>query len=410
MNETYLKKYADFVVRSGTALQKGETLIIRTDVESAPFVRQCAEAAFAAGAKDVVVHYADEQVNRTRLQHAGLAALEDVKPWRLASLMDYVEDGVCSLYVLSGDPEIFSGLDSEKVEKAQRANSRALMPWRDLTMTNKVRWSIAAVPGEAWARKVFPGLPTEEAVQKLWDAILLTARVEEDGDPVAVWEKHVASLHGHAAWLQSLDLDALHLTASNGTDLMVGLADDHVWEGGGDNGADGVHFLANIPTEEVFTAPHCRRTNGVVKTSLPYVYNGSLITGITVRFEEGKVVEYSAESGADLLEQMMSADEGAKRIGEVALVPASSPVRKTGILFYNTLFDENAACHIAFGDGYPGTVAGGNDMTREELDAKGVNDSLIHEDVMIGTADMNITGITKTGEKVQIFVNGEWAR
>lgn len=404
------KMYAEFAVRSGVNLQKGQTLIIRTTLEGAPFARLCAEAAYDAGAREVVVHYVDEQLSRMRMERTAVGVLEDVKPWLLASYMDYVteEGSLCTLSILARDPELYKGIDVEKLSRADAAASKAIKPFRELSMSNRVQWCVIAIPSTVWAQKVFPQETNEAAQEKLWEAIMTASRIAE-GDPVQVWKEHVRALEAHCAVLNERRFDALHLRSQNGTDLTVGLADDHIWSGGGDDSSKGIKFLANVPTEEVFTAPHRLRTNGVVKSSMPYVFNGNLIEGITARFENGVAVEYSAEKNDALLQQMLDTDEGAKHIGEIALVPASSPIRKSGILFYNTLFDENAACHMAFGAGYPGTVEGGGSMTTEQLLEKGVNDSLIHEDVMIGTEDMDIDGITKTGERVPVFRGGEWA-
>ena len=411
MDEQLLQRYAAFAVNAAVNIQPGEVLIIRATLESAPFARLCAEAAYNAGAGDVVLHYTDEAFSRLRMQHTDASVLEDAKPWELARFMDYYkgDNSVCVLRIASNDPEIYKGLDAEKIQKASQALTNRMRPWMNLTMANKVRWGIVAIPGRAWAQKVFPGENADDAVQKMWDAIFRASRMDE-ADPVAAWKKHSEALRGYASWLQGLNLAALHLTAGGGTDLTIGLADTHIWQGGGDIGPGGVPFLPNVPTEEVFTAPHRLRTDGVVKTSLPYVYNGDLIEGITVRFEQGKIVEYSAEKGGELLQQMLHTDEGALHIGEIALVPASSPIRRAGVLFYNTLLDENAACHIAFGDGYPGTIRGGDEMPQAGREALGLNHSNIHEDVMIGTPDMNITGITQNDEKVPVFVSGEWAR
>lgn len=410
MDRQLLQQYAEFAVKAAVNLQKGQTLMINCPIEVAFFGRACAEVGYQAGAREVVIHYNDEKLGRIRMEHTALEVLEDVKPWRLRSRLDYVEGegGACILHIVARNPEIFKGLDTGKIEKANQAVSKAMKPWQELTMSNKVQWSIVAVPSEAWAEKVFAGEKGEQAIEKLWKTIFEVSRVA-GGDPVQAWRDHVNNLNAKRDWLQSLNLSALRLKSSNGTDLEVGLADDHVWLCAEEKSAAGVSFLANVPTEEVFTAPHMHRTNGVFKSSLPYVYNGNLIEGMSVTFKDGLAVEYTAEKGEDLLVQMLSSDEGARRIGEMALVPASSPIRQTGLLFYNTLFDENAACHIAFGAGYPTTVEGGGGMSREQLLEKGLNDSLVHEDVMIGTPDMEIVGITKEGKEVPIFKNGGWA-
>jgi aminopeptidase pepS len=255
---------------------------------------------------------------------------------------------------------------------------------------------------------VFPELPLDEAVEKLWALIFDVCRVST-GDPVGAWQKHVAVTKARRDRMNALELDRIHMTSSNGTDLTVGLADDATWEGASSKTEDGIEFIANVPTEEVFCAPHRERTNGIVYGTKPYAYNGQLIEGWHVTFKDGVVVEHGAEKNADLLAELLSTDENSNRIGEIALVPASSPINRSGVLFYNTLFDENAACHIAFGAGYPTNIRGGSAMTRDDLMKKGLNNSAIHEDVMIGAADTHVTGITKRGEEVTIFENGEWA-
>lgn len=265
-----------------------------------------------------------------------------------------------------------------------------------------------AIPSAPWAQKVFPGVPAEQAQAQLWDAIFDVCRVK-DGNVVEAWKAHVAKMTARRDRMNALGLESIRLQSANGTDLTIGLADGHVWEGAQSKTPEGYTFIANIPTEEVFTAPHRDRVDGVVKGTKPYVYNGNLIEGFSVTFKAGKVAAYTAERGEELLGQLLDTDEGARHIGEIALVPASSPINRRGILFYNTLFDENAACHIAFGKGYPGTVEGGTAMTKAGLLAHGVNDSIIHEDVMVGAPDMRITGRTRAGETVAIFENGEWA-
>lgn len=410
MNPILLEKYAEFAVKTAVNLQKEQTLHINSPIDTAFFARALAQAGYDAGAKEVVVHYNDEKMGRIKLEHTALEVLEDVKEWQLKSYLDYnkTEGDICVISILAQDPEIYKGLDTEKIEKASQATQKAMEPFRELSMSNRIQWCVLSVPNEAWAQKIFPQLNGAEAVEALWDTIFAVSRVQ-NGQPVEEWKAHVNQLNTYSKRLQALALTSLRFTSANGTDLEVGLADDHVWLCAEEHSSKGIPFLANVPTEEIFTAPHCMRTNGVVKSSLPYVYNGNVIEGMSVTFKDGLVVDYSAEKGADLLGNLFSSDEGAKRLGEVALVPASNPIRKTGLLFYNTLFDENAACHIAFGAGYPTTVAGGADMSREELYEKGVNKSLIHEDIMIGTTDMKIMGTSKEGQQILIFENGEWA-
>ena len=298
--------------------------------------------------------------------------------------------------------------DAAKINRVNLARRKFLKPWQEYTMNDRVQWCVAAVPAPSWAAKVFPGIPVEEAMEKLWALIFDVCRVST-GDPVSAWKAHVAEGRRHRDQLNAWNLDHIHMTSSNGTDLTVGLADDATWEGASSKAENGTDFIANVPTEEVFCAPHRERVNGIVYGTKPYVYNGQLIEGWHVTFKDGKVVEHGAEKNASLLAELLSTDENACRIGEIALVPASSPINQSGVLFYNTLFDENAACHIAFGAGYPTNIKGGSKMNRTELLAKGLNDSAIHEDVMIGAADTHVTGITKRGEEVTIFENGEWA-
>lgn len=410
MDNNILQKYAEFAVRVGVNIQPNQTLLISSPIETAFFARMCAKIAYEADAKEVVNIYNDEEYNRIRMEYTKDEVLEDIKPWQLARYMDYYteEGSVAILNISARDPNIYEGIDVKKVEKASQALSKAGLPWMKLMMSNKVQWSIVSIPTKSWAKKVFPDCEVDEAMEKLWDAIITASRAKS-GDPVSEWEQHKKLIHSNRDKLNDLDLVSLHLTSSNGTDLIIGLADSHVFEGGSGVSTKGVEFFANIPTEEVFSAPHARNVNGIVKSSMPYVYNGSIIEGISVRFVDGLAVEYSAEKGNDLLEMMLSSDEGAKRLGEIALVPKSSPIRQAGILFYNTLFDENAACHIAFGEGYPDNIKGGVAMTQEEREAMGLNYSLIHEDIMIGTDDMNITGETKDGRTIEIFRDGTWA-
>lgn len=410
MNPELIRQYAEFAVRIGVNPQPGQTLLIRAPIEGAAFARACAEAGYAAGAREVVVHYSDEKLSRIRMERTAVEVLEDVKPWIQRSMLDYVqsEGGACALSILARDPEIYKGLDAEKIDRAGRAAMKAQQEWRSYTMNDRIQWSVVAIPSPAWAGKVFPGVPVEEAMEKLWDAIFDVCRVK-GGRVVEEWQEHTKRMTARRDHLNALGLDSVRLQSANGTDLVVGLADGAVWEGAQSHTTEGYRFLPNIPTEEVFTAPHRLRVDGVVKGTKPYVYNGDLIEDFSVTFRDGRVVEHAARRGAALLAQLLNTDEGARRIGEIALVPASSPINRRNLLFYNTLFDENAACHIAFGKGYPGTVAGGTALSAQQLLEKGVNDSLIHEDVMVGAPDMAITGVTKTGGTVKIFENGEWA-
>ncbi len=407
--DVLLRKYADFIVRVGCNVQPGQTLIIGCTLDAAPLCRLCVRSALEAGARDVRVDWSDDAVTRTRMELAGEEALCDVKPSTLRSYLDYAESegGVCVLHLLANDPEALAGLDSAKLNRVNAARRAALLPWREYTMNNRVQWSIAAMPSAPWAKKMFPELSEADAVERLWQLIFDVCRVS-GGDPVGEWQGHLDRLRALRDKINALDLASVHFESGNGTDLTVGLADGAVWESAESVSEKGVAFLPNIPTEEVFTAPHRNRVDGIVYGTKPYVYNGQLIKGFHVTFRNGRVEEYGAEENEALLGELLGTDEGARHIGEVALVPASSPINRSGAIFYNTLFDENAACHIAFGASYPGTTRGGEALDKAQLEARGMNQSVLHEDVMIGAADSRITGLTRAGDTVPLFEGGEW--
>ena len=369
-----------------------------------------AEMAAKAGAKTVVVRWEDDKLTRLNMELADEKDLTAMKPYELRSYLDYAEDpdGCCTLAIHAEDPEALAGLDAGKLNRVNLARRTFMKPWQEYTMNDRVQWCVAAVPAPGWAAKVFPELPLDEAVEKLWALIFDVCRVST-GDPVGAWQKHVAVTKARRDRMNALELDRIHMTSSNGTDLTVGLADDATWEGASSKTEDGIEFIANVPTEEVFCAPHRERTNGIVYGTKPYAYNGQLIEGWHVTFKDGVVVEHGAEKNADLLAELLSTDENSNRIGEIALVPASSPINRSGVLFYNTLFDENASCHLAFGEAYPECVEGGEAMSTEERKAAGLNDSNTHVDFMIGTSDLSIIGTTKDGREVPVFVNGNFA-
>ena len=404
-----LKKYADFIVRVGVNPQPGQTLIINCSLEAAPLARLCVRSAYEAGARDVQVNWKDNTVSRTQMELGSEEALCDNKPWQLRRYLDYAESegGVCVLHLIADDPEVYAGLDGAKISRVNAAARKFMAPWREYTMNDKVQWSIAAMPSAPWAKKMFPELDTDAAIEKLWQLIFDVCRVT-GGDPVNEWKAHLDRLMTLRDKMNAFDLESVHFKSSNGTDLTVGLADKASWESAGSKNEKGVDFLPNIPTEEVFTAPHKDKVDGIVYGTKPYVFNGQLIKGFHVTFKDGKVIEHGAEEGADLLGQLLDTDEGSRHIGEVALVPASSPINRSGALFYSTLFDENAACHIAFGASYPGTTADGTSLSKEELLARGMNQSAIHEDVMIGAEDSEITGKCRDGRTVELFKNGIW--
>ena len=363
-----LKKYADFIVRVGVNPQPGQTLIINCCLEAAPLARLCVRSAYEAGARDVLVNWSDNDVSRSRMELGSEEALTDNKPYQLRRYLDYAESegGVCVLHLLADDPEVYAGLDGAKISRVNAAQRKFMAPWREYTMNDRVQWSIAAMPSAPWAKKIFPELDEAAAIEKLWQLIFDVCRVT-DGDPVNEWKAHLDRLTGLKDKMNALDLESVHFESGNGTDLTVGIADKAVWESAASVSEKGVVFLPNIPTEEVFTAPHKDKVNGIVYGTKPYVFNGQLIKGFHVTFKDGRVVEHGADEGAELLGQLLDTDEGARSIGEVALVPASSPINRSGALFYSTLFDENAACHIAFGASYPGTTKGGTALSKEDL-------------------------------------------
>ncbi len=409
MDKNLLKNYAELAVRAGVNIQPGQTLIIDSPIEARELARLCAESAYDAGAALVEVRYSDEKISRIKMERTSLDVLCDVKPWVQNSYLEYIrsEGGAAILSITGGNPRIYSGIDPDKVSSALYARGKAMARYTNYTHKSRIQWCIIAYPQEAWAKMVFPDLDGDRAVEKLAATIFRVSRAE--GDAVENWRRHARRREVRRDMLNSLDLSRLHFTAGNGTDLVVGLANRRIWEGVSEPSEKGYEFIPNIPTEELFTAPHREKVNGVVYTSKPYVYNGSLIEGARFVFENGEVKEYRAKKGADLLRNLLDLSRGARRLGEVALVSSQSPVNKEGILFYNTLFDENAACHIALGSGYPGTIKNGNKLSPRQLYDRGLNSAICHEDLMIGTPDMNVTGIKKDGSEINIFENGDWA-
>ncbi len=409
MNRELLQKYATFAVKVAAGLQKGQTLIIHCPATHADFAVMCAEEGYRVGAREVVTFFSDDRLQRMKMQNCDLNVLTDIKPYIERQQLDYIEGegGAVLLRIIGRDPELYKGIDSDKVEAANKALNIAAENVRRYIMNGLIQWTIVAVPTATWNKKVFPGLDEQQAEEKMWEAIFQCSRVS-GGEPEREWAEYLEKTLKRRALMNEHRFTSIRMTAANGTDLTVGLADDHIWEGGDEATPQGNHYIANVPTEEIFTAPHRERVNGIVYGTKPYIYNGDVIDNFCVRFKDGKAVEYTAEVGGDLLKKMIEGDEGSCRIGEIALVDKHSGVGKSNLLYYNTLYDENAACHIAFGEAYPTCVKGGVDMTREQLTAKGVNHSLWHEDVMVGSDDMDIVGIKADGTEIQIFKNGEF--
>ncbi|NMA70116.1 MAG: aminopeptidase, partial [Desulfitobacterium sp.] len=360
------------------------------------------------GAKDVAVFWKDEVTSKIRFLHGQEEIFDDFPQWQKSFYINYAQQGAAFISIAANDPELMKDVNPERMVRAQRASSTALKEYRERLMSNQNPWCVVSVPTEAWAQKVFPGETKEDAMEKLWEAILSSVRVDQD-DPVQAWEDHKNNLQRTMDFLNSHNFKSLHFKNSLGTDLSIGLPEDHLWIGGPDYTADGIEFIANMPTEEVFTMPHRTKVNGKVVSSMPLNYNGNLITNFSLTFKDGRIIECTAEEGLEQLKGLINTDEGSHYLGEVALVPYDSPISNSGILFYNTLFDENAACHLAIGKAYPVNLKNGDKLSEEELLVAGANDSLIHEDFMIGTPDLSITGITQDEREVPIFVKGNFA-
>lgn len=406
--DAMLNKYARLIVRKGINLQKNQTLVIRCPIDQAAFARLITEEAYEAGARDVIVRWSDEFITRQHYLNAADEVFDETRPWEAEMLNTLAEKGAAFLSVVSEDPDAFEGVDPSRLGRAAAAQRPLMKPYRARLNADKNQWCVAAVPNPAWAKKVFPGKSEEDAVKALWRAIYRTVRLTADNDPVEEWDKHVAELLDHCDKLNKYAFKYLRYSNSLGTDLTVELPEGHYWEGGRSLTGEGLEFLPNMPTEEVFTAPKRDAVNGVVYAAKPLVLNGTVVDKFGFRLENGRIVDVFAEKGLEVLKTEVDTDEGSHYLGEVALVPYDSPISKSGILFYDTLFDENAACHFAFGSAYP-TIEGGKDMTREELLAHGLNDSLTHVDFMVGTSDLSVTGITKDGKEIAVFRDGNFA-
>ena len=406
MKKTVLRKYAELIVRCGANVQKGQEVLIFAGLDQPEFVQMVVEAAYKAKAKEVTVHWNYQPLTKLHYRYMSLKTLGTVKEWEIERQKHYVEAVPARIMLSSSDPDGLKGVNMTKMVKARQMSYPIMKPFSE-ALDGKQQWCIAAVPGEAWAKKVFPGLRTSVAVEKLWEAILTTSRVNDD--PVKAWEEHNADLAKRCAYLDALNIKSLHYTAANGTDLTVGMIPEAHFCGGGETTKSGIFFNPNIPTEECFISPMRGEAEGIVHSTKPLSYQGQLIENFWLRFEGGKVVEVGAEKGEELLKQMVSMDEGAAYLGECALVPQTSPVNQTDLLFYNTLFDENAVCHLALGRGFNDTIVDYHNKTNDECKALGINDSMIHVDFMIGCDTMDIDAICDDGKVVPIFRGGNWA-
>ena len=406
MKKTVLREYAKLIVRTGVNVQKGQTVVVIADLDQPEFVQMVVEEAYKAKAKEVIVQWTYQPMAKLHYRYQTVKTLGTVKEWEKARQEFYCDVLPARIYLMSEDPDGLKGVNMEKMTKAQQMIYPIMKPYRD-RRENKEQWCIAAVPGKAWAKKVFPGLRTSLAMEKLWEAILSCSRVNED--PIQAWNEHNADLKSRCDYLNSLHIRQLHYTADNGTDLTVGMIPQGEWKGGGDTSLQGIYFNPNIPTEECFISPMKGQAEGIVYSTKPLSYQGQLIDNFWIKFENGKAVDSGAEQNAELLKTMLTMDEGAAYLGECALVPQRSPICESGILFYNTLFDENAACHLAMGMGFADTIQDFQNKTLEECRQLGINDSMIHEDFMIGCDSMNIDAICADGSVVPVFRNGNWA-
>lgn len=410
MKKTSLRKYAKLIVNKGVAVKRGQEVIVVAELDQPEFVTMVVDEAYKAGASKVVVDWTHQPLQKIHVRGRSLKVMSTVEDWEVAKMERRAEVLPCMIYLISEDPDGLNGINFKKMAKSAQARMKIIKPIRD-KMENKYQWVIAAVPGKAWAKKLFPNERVGKAVELLWEAILKCARADGE-DPCAAWDAHNADLSARCAYLNSLGLESVNIKSSNGTDVTVGLIPDAVFMGGCEEAlGSGIVYNPNMPSEEVFITPKKGEAEGIVYSSKPFSYNGQVIESFSVRFENGKAVEIKADDDKKtaLLNQMISMDEGAAYLGEVALVPYSSPINQSGILFFNTLFDENAACHLALGRGFSNCLKNYEKYSHEEAKEAGINDSMIHEDFMIGASDTEIIGKTKDGRKIQIFKNGEWA-
>ena len=399
--------YAELLVKKGVALRAGQELVLQAPVERADFARRVVAAAYRAGAGHVTVIWADDTVSRLTYENCELAFFEHTPSWQVEQLNSLAEAGAAFLFLEGRDPSALEGVDPAKLVAAAKARNTECRAFRDGMDFGHNAWCIAGVPVVAWAREVFPDVSADEALYRLWVLILEVSRADGE-DPESAWETHSASFEKTKRFLNGHRFDALRYESSNGTDLTVGLNAGHVWDGGAGRTQDGVTFFPNIPTEEVFTSPDCTRADGVVHATLPLVLNGQRVRDFWLRFEGGRVVDFDARQGKEVLRHIIETDEGSCRLGEVALVSKNTPIRQSNTLFYDTLYDENASCHLALGMGFPECLMGGASMDKDELLARGVNQSSTHVDFMIGADDMNIYGIDADGSETAVFVNGQW--
>ena len=406
INENKIDKLANLAVKRGVGLQKGQNLLITAPIESLPLVRKIAEHAYKEGASIVTPLFTDSDITLSRFKYAPDESFDSATDWLFNGMGEAFDNNTARMAIAGDDPMLLSQMDPDKVSRANKAMAKAYKPARERITEFKINWNIVSWPGSAWASRVFPDLPIEEAIVKLADAIFDASRASVE-DPIQAWDDHNEKLRIKTNWLNDKNFAALQYNGPN-TNLRVGLADEHEWMGGASKAQNGIICNPNIPSEEVFTTPHAYKVDGTVSSTKPLSYQGTLIDNIKVTFKDGKIIEAHASKGEEVLQKVLKSDEGASRIGEVALVPHSSPISQSGIIFYNTLFDENAASHIALGQCYSKCFKGDLDLSKEEISKRGGNSSMIHIDWMIGSDQIDVDGIDQTGNQVPIFRKGEW--
>ena len=407
MNKTRLKKYANLIARCGVNVQKGQEVVVNAGLDQPEFVKMVVDECYKAGAKKVSVEWSYQPLTKSNIKYCSDKVLATMEKWQIEKLEHRAETLPCMIHLISEDPDGLAGINQKKMAKSMAARAKIIKPIRT-KMENKYQWCIAAVPGKEWAKKVFPGERSSVAMEKLWEAILSTSRVNDD--PIEAWRLHNEDLANRCKYMNSLGIKELKYKSASGTDFRVGLLPNAIFMAGGEETlGSNIYYNPNIPSEELFTSPRRGDADGIVYSSRPLSYGGELIDNFWIRFEGGKAVEVGAEKNEALLREMISMDEGAAYLGECALVPYNSPIRESGLLFYNTLFDENAACHLALGRGFTNVIKGYENYTEKELHDMGINDSFMHEDFMIGTEDMSIIAVCEDGKEVKIFENGNWA-
>ena len=403
-----LTAYAEVLLKKGINIQKGQILVVNAPVEAAKFVTVLTKAAYECGASQVVCNWRCDDMTRLRYEYESQEQFETFPEWRRQFSLHYYHQDAAFLSLISANPYLLENVDTKKIFAWQKAQNAALKEYVDGMMASKTTWLVAAVPSAVWARILYPDIDEEQAVERLWQQIFRASRADGT-DPLADWDEHLAALAERRQWLTNHHFASLRYTNSLGTDLTIGLPDGHIWQGGTEKTKSGIVFNANIPTEEVYSAPKADAVNGVVYSTKPLVYNGNLIDEFYLVFKDGRAVEAKAKVGDDVLKKLIAIDDGACRLGEVALIPYHSPISLSDVLYYETLFDENASCHLALGASYPTCLSGGADMTKDELAQAGLNDSMIHVDFMVGSKDLSITGIKQDSTEIPIFKDGDWA-